>query len=37
MLNALFWVCVGLIIGWNLLPQPVWVKAIYDKITAKLK
>lgn len=22
----------GLVVGWNLLPQPDWVKRIYDKI-----
>jgi hypothetical protein len=27
----------GLIIGWNLLPQPIWVKNLYDKILAKFK
>lgn len=25
----------GLIVGWNLLPQPEWVKAIYDRIAAR--
>ena len=27
---------VGLIVGWNLLPQPLWVKAIYDKMKGKV-
>lgn len=22
---------VGLIVGWNVLPQPAWVKALYDR------
>ncbi len=24
-------VIVGLVIGWNLLPQPAWVNALYTK------
>ena len=28
---------IGLVVGWNLLPQPVWVKNIWDKIIAKFK
>mgnify|MGYP006275729779 CR=1 FL=1 len=27
----------GLIIGWNVLPQPQWVKLIYDFFLARLK
>ncbi len=27
----------GLIIGWNVLPQPEWVKLIYDFLINKLK
>ncbi len=26
---------VGLIVGWNFLPQPVWAKAIFDKFFNK--
>lgn len=28
---------IGLIIGWNLLPQPAWVKAIYNRAEGKVK
>lgn len=28
---------IGLIVGWNFLPQPVWVKDALDKIIAKVK
>jgi hypothetical protein len=28
---------VGLIIGWNVLPQPQWAKNIWDKIMAKFR
>ena len=31
MLEILFWVGVGLVIGWNALPQPLWAKALWDK------
>jgi len=22
---------IGLVIGWNILPQPAWVKRLYDR------
>jgi hypothetical protein len=28
---------IGLLIGWNLLPQPEWVKNLWDKVVAKIK
>jgi hypothetical protein len=31
MLEALFWFGVGLIVGWNLLPQPQWIKNLFIK------
>ncbi len=36
MMEAMFWFGCGLIVGWNLLPQPMWVKMIYDMIAAKI-
>lgn len=24
---------VGLVVGWNVLPQPAWVKALYERWT----
>ena len=35
MLETLFWVAVGLVVGWNLLPQPAWAKALWDICTGK--
>lgn len=36
----MFWflvgVAVGLLIGWNLLPQPTWVSELYEQAKAKL-
>lgn len=26
----------GLVVGWNLLPQPAWVKNIYDRIAYRV-
>jgi hypothetical protein len=26
----------GLIVGWNLLPQPAWIKDLYDRASDKL-
>jgi hypothetical protein len=28
---------IGLLIGWNVFPQPLWVKAIWEKVAAKFK
>lgn len=25
----------GLLVGWNLLPQPEWVKSLVEKVKAK--
>jgi hypothetical protein len=27
----------GLIVGWNFLPQPVWVQNLWAKLMAKIK
>lgn len=35
MTMLLIGVAVGLIVGWNLLPQPAWVERIYDAIAEK--
>ena len=37
MIPALFWFSVGLIVGWNLFPQPVAVKVTYDFVVEWLK
>lgn len=29
-MNLLFFI-LGLLVGWNLIPQPVWVKSLIDK------
>ena len=31
MLGFMMGALVGLVIGWNVLPQPVWVKALYTR------
>jgi hypothetical protein len=28
---------VGLVVGWNLLPQPDWALAIYERVAAKFQ
>lgn len=33
MLTFLFGIAVGLIVGWNLLPQPNWIKAKYQQFS----
>jgi len=35
--KLIFGFIVGLIIGWNILPQPVWVKSLWNKIMSKFK
>jgi hypothetical protein len=32
----LFWICVGILIGWN-MPQPAWAKLLQDKVVAAIK
>ena len=36
-MTFLFGLVVGLIVGWNFLPQPQWVKTLVDKVVAKVK
>lgn len=36
MWSTLFWVCVGILIGWN-LPQPDWAKSLQDKVVCKIR
>jgi hypothetical protein len=36
MWTILFWICVGILIGWN-LPQPAWEKTLQEKIVAAIK
>ena len=31
MFGFLLGVAVGLVVGWNLLPQPTWVSNLYNK------
>lgn len=33
MIEFLIGLVVGLVVGWNLLPQPAWAKNIWNKIT----
>lgn len=37
MLNYAVAFFAGLIVGWNVLPQPTWVKVAYDSVLFKLK
>jgi hypothetical protein len=37
MLESILFFIGGLLVGWNLLPQPEWAKNLYDKIRAKIK
>jgi hypothetical protein len=30
-----FWLVVGLLVGWNILPQPTWVKGLVVKVLPK--
>ena len=34
MLDIIFWLGLGALLGWNVLPQPAWIKAIYDRVVA---
>ena len=35
-MSTLFWICAGIVIGWN-LPQPPWAKLWQDKVIAAIK
>lgn len=37
MLDYLLCIAVGMLIGWNVLPQPAWAKALWDKYMEKFK
>jgi hypothetical protein len=37
MLEYLIVFAAGLIVGWNVLPQPTWVAALYAKLAEKMK
>lgn len=37
MLEIAFWIFVGLIAGWNLIPQPEWIHNLYLKAEEKIK
>jgi hypothetical protein len=37
MLDTLLVFAAGLLVGWNVLPQPTWVKTLWDKWMAKIK
>ncbi|MGD8206769.1 MAG: hypothetical protein PVH47_01700 [Thiohalocapsa sp.] len=36
MWSILFWIVVGVVIGWN-LPQPSWAKSLQDRLVAAIK
>jgi len=35
--QPLFYLALGLLVGWNVLPQPGWVKKLWDKAKVKIK
>lgn len=37
MLTILFWVAVGLVLGWFVLPQPAWARSVYDSAVGFVK
>jgi hypothetical protein len=32
----MFWFVAGLLVGWNVLPQPAWIKTLVDRVVAKI-
>jgi len=32
MLDAILLILLGMLIGWNLLPQPAWVRRLWEKM-----
>jgi len=37
MLEELFLVGVGILIGWTVLPRPIWAKLLWEKAVAFIK
>jgi len=37
MFDNLVFFMAGLVFGWNVFPQPLWVKAMYDFVVYKIK
>lgn len=37
MLDKILFFGLGLVVGWNVLPQPTWVKNLYEKAVNKVK
>ena len=35
-MSTLFWIAVGMFIGWN-LPQPAWARDLQAKVVAAIK
>lgn len=35
-MSTLFWIAVGIVIGWN-LPQPPWATDLQQKVVASIK
>jgi len=35
--EPLFYSTLGLLVGWNVLAQPAWVKSLYDGVRAKIR
>ena len=35
-MSTLFWICVGIVIGWN-FPQPPWAKSWQEKAVSIVK
>jgi hypothetical protein len=36
MLDTIIGIVIGLLIGWNLLPQPAWVRSLIDAAKKKI-
>ena len=36
MLSVLFWIVVGVLVGWH-LPEPEWVKSLVSKVMGLVK
>lgn len=34
--KEVFWFVLGLLVGWNVLPQPTWIKSLVERAVAKV-
>lgn len=37
LLGTVFWVFIGMMLGWVVIPQPFWAKGLYNMVVGLIK